>query len=186
MARDRGSRSLRAEFTVERTYVAPGVLEVALRRVRVTGRFRKRREVELVIAARRFREHGQMPDIARYTAELEELAGYCRQGELGCFVRTTPLRGGDVKVTLVERRFDGEHVVTEVLAERAFDAASDDAVERSAAFAAELGVWAEDRNDALEQALRDAADERERTGAAAAERERGARELAEILARLSP
>jgi len=164
--------------------VAPGVLEVSLRRVRVTGRFRKRREVELVIAARRFREVGQMAEIARYSAELEELQAYCERGEHGCFVRTTPLRGGDVKVTLVERRWDGEQVRTEVLAERSFEAASDDAVARSAAFAAELRVFAEDRNDALEAALRDAADDRERARAAADERDRGARELAQILERL--
>lgn len=164
--------------------MAPGVLEVSLRRERVSGRFRKRRDVELVIAARRFREVGQMAEIARFAAELEELQRYCERGELGCFVRTTPLRGGDVKVALVERRFADSEVRTEVLAERSFDAAADDAVERSAAFAAELRVFAEERNDALEAALRDAADDRERGQAAADERARTARELAQILERL--
>ena len=160
------------------------MLEVSLRRLRVSGGLlRRRREVDLVIASRRFRDHGQMAEIARFAAELEELQGYCERGELGCFVRTVPQRSGAVKVSLVERRWDGGEVVTEVLADRSFDAASDDAVQRSAGFAAELRVWAEERNDALEEALRDAADERERARAAAEERARGARELAEILER---
>jgi hypothetical protein len=164
--------------------VAPGVLEVSLARVRVTGRLRKKREVELIIASRRFREVGQMAEIARYAAELEELQAYCERGELGSFVRTTPRHGGAVKVALVERVWDGEQVRTEVLAERVFDAEADDAVQQSAAFAAELRVFAEERNDALEAALRDAGDDRERAQAAADERARSAQELAQILDRL--
>src|SRR5689334_7089124 len=136
----RGDRSIQAEYLVAREHVAPGVLELSLRRVRVEGRLRKRRTVELVIAARRFRDRGQLAEIARYGAELEELQGYCERGEFGCFVRTTPLRGGGVRVTLVERRWDDAQVRTEVLAERVFDASSESALEQSAAFAAELRV----------------------------------------------
>src|SRR4051794_26107289 len=180
----RGDRSIQAEYVVAREHVAPGVLELSLRRERVEGRWRKRRTLELVVASRRFRDRGQMADVARYAAELEELQGYCERGEFGCFVRTTAQRGGGGRVTLIERRWDGSQVRTEILAEREFDAASESAVEHSAAFAAELRVWAEERNDALEAALRDAADERERARAEDAERQRGARELAQILDRL--
>ena len=163
--------------------MAPGVVEVALRRVRVSGRLRKRRHVDAVLACRRFRAAGELDVISRYVSELEELRGYAIRDALGAWVETVPARDGRVRVRLIERRFDGEQVRTDVHADRAFDATAEDAVAVSAAFAAELGAWAEQRNAVLEEAQRTASDDRERAHAEAASRDREARELAEILAR---
>ena len=68
-----------------------------------------------------------------------------------------------------------------MLADRRFDASGDDAVVEAAAFAAELRIWAEQRNEALAAERLDETLEAEAAEAGRRERERLASELARIV-----
>jgi hypothetical protein len=132
-----------------------------------------------VMLSRRFHS-GQLSELTMYAGELEEIVHYATRGQWGCFVETTPMRDGRVRVRMYERSFAADEVHTELHAERTFDA---DAVADSAAFAEELRDWAARRNERAEQDMADAEDERRSELEEQADRQREARELAEILRR---
>ncbi|MBI5104624.1 MAG: DUF3824 domain-containing protein, partial [Solirubrobacterales bacterium] len=103
------------------------------------------------------------------------------RGELGCYVAVDPLSDGSLRVRMVERRVAPDRVVTDILAERVFDAAEPGAVAGSAEVVAELREWAGRRNDDRGAAEQERAGRREDADAELAARRREAAELARIL-----
>jgi hypothetical protein len=139
---------------------------------------------EVVLFHRTFKPRLELDQLERYAQQLERVAKHGNEGTLGCFVDTRT-RDGGVTVTLYERWFDGDQLITDELASRTFDPEEESTLVASAEFVAELEDWSERRNTEretayLEHSVEDAARE-ERS----LERSSAASELTRILAKPS-
>jgi hypothetical protein len=136
-----------------------------------------------VLFHRSFKPMLELDRLQGYASLLERVAQHANEGTLGCFVETDS-RGGEVRITLYERWFDGAKLHCEELASRLFDASDESALVESAEFRGELEQWAEDQNAAREESyLGAAADEQARTERVT-EQAAAAAELAKILSRI--
>jgi hypothetical protein len=138
-----------------------------------------------VLFHRTFKPMGELDDIEAYAGQLELIAAHANAGTFGCFVDTTS-RAGEVQITLYERSFDGRRLRCQSLAHRSFDPEDDSALVASAEFRAQLETWAEDRNEELEEAYRDAVDNDIVRMQRATDRQAAADELARILGESTP
>jgi hypothetical protein len=170
-------------FAVERRFGSrPGTLEIlVVRQDKEVRRMARDRFVDGEVLLRRTVDDRRVDLIAECERLLADVARFAEAGEWGAFVTSLPARDGSVQVRLLERRLDAEGIRVEVLAERRFDAGSESAVVDAAAFAAELRVWAEHRNDALAAARVDETLAAEARAEGQQERERLAAELALIV-----
>jgi hypothetical protein len=141
----------------------------------------KRRRVG-VLARLRAGER-ELSKISRHEAELGEAADYARRGEFGSSVDVHTEAGGAVHVQLVSRHFKGDDFVTEVLADERFDAGDPDALVAATEFAAQLKVWAEERNDALVEETAGALTVDEEEAVTRVARQRAADDLSAIVRR---
>ena len=171
---------------VERTDEASGLVDIALVRTTVEdskGLLRHHREVidRTVLFHRTFRPLLNVNAMESYAARLALVARHANESTFGCFVRTES-SGGNVKVTLYERWFDGTEIHTDQLAQRSFDATDDATLVSSAEFVAELEAWPERQNDEREAAYQSVSDDDELQRSTLADEESASQELADILA----
>jgi hypothetical protein len=172
------------DYHVREAEVAPGVVEVSLTRERRRWHlFGPEPEVIEVLARKRFSAR-DMSGLTSWASVLEEAARHVREGTLGCFVDTEPTSDGKVHIRLYERVIAATQLRTALLAERAFDAGDEQALVRSAEFAAELREWARRRNEERRDAERAALEAEDVRADTARARHQAARELAEILDRV--
>lgn len=164
----------RAEITLVRRAVSHGFLK---------HRHERDRD-EVALFHRTFKPRLEFVELERYAQELERVAKHANEGTMGCFVDTRS-RDGVVKVTLYERWFDGQHLITDELASRTFDPDEESALVASAEFVAELEDCAERRNaERVTAYLEHSADDAVREERAV-ERASAASELAWILGKHS-
>ena len=129
---------------------------------------------------RTFRPLLELFALETYAGLLRRVAQHGNDGTFGCFV-TIDSPVGMLQIRLYERWFDGQLHVDE-LAERLFDPGEDGTLVCSAEFLAELGDWAERRNEEREAAYFEASAEDASRIQRAMERQRVAEELVSILA----
>ena len=130
---------------------------------------------------RTFRPLLELAALETYAGQLARVAQHATDGTLGCFiVIDSPV--GMLQIRLYERWFDGQRLHVNELAQRVFDPGDDGTLVCSAEFLAELGDWAERRNDERDAANLEASAEDGSRAQRAMERERVAEELARILA----
>jgi hypothetical protein len=172
-------------FHIHTEEVEPGVFEISLEHQEGDRRLLGTRWRTVAVLARRRYLANDMFGLAAYRGALEQAAGHAAVGHYGCYVETTHVRGGRVEVELIERVVVDAKVRTSILASRSFDASDDAALVGASEFAAELGEWADRVNTEREQALAEGAVEHDAALEDAAERERAAEELADILRRSS-
>jgi hypothetical protein len=156
---------------------APAIVEVGLERVSERWRWLRR---ERVVAERVFARWFAVRDrIASggYRATLGQAVEHLACGTFGSYVDVDTLTDG-VRVRLVRRTIGARHLEVEIARERVF--ATDDVVE-SAAHAEELRGVAEEENEALWDAARDAAARAGDQMAEARQRAHDAAELSRIL-----
>jgi hypothetical protein len=173
------------EYRVQRTPRGTAGVEVELVRSSAhhEGLLLKHRHADdgEVLFRRTFRPIGEADQIEAYASQLEQISAHASAGTFGCFVDTTT-QGGEVRITLYERWFDGGRLHCEPLAERSFDPEDEAALVQSAEFRAQLETWAEERNDELEALYLAAVDDDSVRVQRATERQAAAEELAGILA----
>src|SRR5262249_28798260 len=156
----------------------PGTLEIVLVHQRKeVRRLARDRYLDGEVLLSRTVDDRRVDLIAECERLLGDAARYADAGEWGAHVTSVPERDGSLRVRLLERRLTAAGIRVEVLADRRFDAGGDDAVVQAAAFAAELRVWAEQRNEALAAERLDETLEAEAAEAGRRERERLAVEL---------
>ena len=172
-------------FNIHNEEVEPGVFELSLEHQEGDRRLLGTRWQTVAVLARRRYPANDMFGLAAYKSTLEQAAGHAAAGHYGCYVETTHMRGGRVEVELIERVIADTKLRTSILASRSFDASDDEALVAASEFAAELGAWADRVNTEREQALAEGAVEHDAALEDAAERERAAAELADILRRSS-
>jgi hypothetical protein len=176
----------RYRYEVERDYPRPGFVDVALvRREAPHGKFHRLRQhgrdEELMLFHRTFRPLLELAALETYAGQLARVAQHATDGTLGCFiVIDSPV--GMLQIRLYERWFDGQRLHVNELAQRVFDPGDDGTLVCSAEFLAELGDWAERRNDERDAANLEASAEDGSRTQRAMERDRVAEELARILA----
>ena len=176
----------RYRYEVERDYPRPGFVDVALvRREEPQGKFHRLHQhghdEELMLFHRTFRPLLELAALETYAGQLARVAQHATDGTLGCFiVIDSPV--GMLQIRLYERWFDGQRLHVNELAQRVFDPGDDGTLVCSAEFLAELGDWAERRNDERDAANLEASAEDGSRTQRAMERERVAEELARILA----
>jgi hypothetical protein len=170
-------------FVVERRFGArPGTLDIVLvRQDKEVRRLARDRYADGEVILSRTVDDRRVGLIAECERLLGEAARFAGAGQWGAHVTSEPDRDGSVRVRLLERRLTADGIRVEVLADRRFDASGQDAVVEAASFAAELRVWAEQRNEALRAERLDQTLAAEAAEAARCERERLAGELARIL-----
>jgi hypothetical protein len=123
----------------------------------------------------------QLAALEAYAGQLTRVAQHASDGTFGCFV-VIDSRVGMLQIGLYERWFDGQRLHVDELRRRVFDPGDEGTLVCSAEFLAELGDWAERRNEERETAYLEAsADDASRTQRAM-EQEQVAEELARILA----
>jgi signal transduction histidine kinase len=160
------------------------MVEVSLTRERRRWRlFGPEPEVVEVLARKRFHA-SDLSGLTTWASVLEQAAQHTRSGTLGCFVTTTPTDEGSVRICLYERVIAPTELHTTLLADRSFDASDERALVASAEFAEELRAWAKRRNAQRRSAEQAALEQEDVTAVATQERQRAARELAEILQRV--
>jgi hypothetical protein len=172
-----------ARFVVERrSGPRPGTLDIVLvRQEKEARRLARDRYASGEVILSRTVDDRRVDLIAESERLLGDAARFAGAGEWGAHVTNEPDRDGSVRVRLLERRLTADGIRVEVLADCRFDASGDDAVVEAASFAAELRIWAEQRNDAIRAERLDQAFEAEAAEASRRERERLAGELARIL-----
>jgi hypothetical protein len=179
-------QSMPERFHIHSEEVEPGVFELSLEQQAGARHLLRGTEWRTIaVLARRRYLANDMFGMASYRAALEQAAQHATTGHYGCYVETRRLRGGKVEVELIERVVVESKLRTEILASRTFDASDEGALVASSEFAAELSDWAERVNTERETVLAEGAVERDAALADAAERERAAAELEEILRRTS-
>jgi hypothetical protein len=173
-------------FHIHSEEVEPGVFELSLEQQEGARHLLRGTHWQTVaVLARRRYLANDMFGMASYRAALEQAAGHATAGHYGCYVETRRLRGGKVQVELIEREVVDAKLRTAILASRTFDASDEDALVASSEFAAELSDWADRVNTERETVLAEGRAEHDQALADAAERERAAAELEEILRRAS-
>ncbi len=170
-------------FVVERrSGQRPGTVEIVLvRQEKEARRLARDRYVDGEVILSRTLDDRRVDLVGECERLLQDAARFAGTGEWGAHVTSLADRDGSVRVRLLERRLTTDGIRVEVLADRRFDASGDDAVVEAAAFAAELRVWAEQRNEAIAAERLDETLEADAAEAAQRERERLAAELARIV-----
>src|SRR5919108_2205920 len=141
------------EWRVYEDDPAPGIVEVGLERVELRGRLWWREPVVRErLLGRRFLS-GDVVARTAYRGTLRQAIEHMARGTFGSYVDVDTLTDG-VRVRLVRRTIGARHLEVEIARERVF--ATDDVVD-SAAHAEELRGVAEEENEALWDAARDAA-----------------------------
>jgi hypothetical protein len=156
---------------------APGIVEVGLERLRERRRWLRR---EGVVAERVFARWFATRDrIASggYRAMLGQAVEHLARGTFGSYVDVDALNDG-VRIRLVRRTIGARHLEVEIVRERVFG--TEDVVD-SAVHAEELRGVAEEENEALWDAARDAAARATDWLAEARQRAHDAAELSRIL-----
>jgi hypothetical protein len=172
-----------SEYKVEQRLGERGTAILELVRYEVQrGLLRSRRRRVEVLARLRAPQDDPVR-ISRHHGELGEAADHASRGEFGNTVDVRSERDGIMRVRLIARAFKGENFVTEILADRTFDAADDASLVNASEFAAELRGWAEDRNDELALQTRADLDADSDAEAQRVARDRAAQQLAGIVAR---
>jgi len=172
-------------FHIHTEEVEPGVFELSLEQQEGARHLLSTRWATVAVLARRRYLANDMFGLAAYKGALAQAAELAAAGQYGCYVETRRQRGGKVEVELIERKIVDTKLKTEILASRAFDATDDSALVSSAEFAAELREWADRVNDERSEKLAEGLAEHDAALEDAAERDRAAHELAEILRRAS-
>jgi hypothetical protein len=170
-------------FVVERRFgQRPGTLEILLvRKDRQVRRLARDRYADGEVVLSRTIDDRRVDLVGECERLLQDAARFAEAGEWGAHVTSLADRDGSVRVRLLERRLTADGIRVEMLADRRFDASGDDAVVEAAAFAAELRIFAEQRNEALAAERLDETLEAEAAEAGRRERERLASELARIV-----
>jgi TPP-dependent pyruvate/acetoin dehydrogenase alpha subunit len=171
------------EYKVERRPGEPGRCVIELVKYEVErGLILSRRRRAGVLARLRADDY-DLAKISRHKGELGEAADYARRGEFGTCVDVQTARDGSVQVRLVSRHFTGDDFVTEVTADECFDAGDPDALVAASEFAAELKVWAEERNEDLVEETASVLSADDEATATRIARQRAADELSAIVRR---
>jgi len=133
-------------FVASREDLADGTIAVGLFRYRLAhGWLGPRVVAEDLLASARFSAE-QADEIGRCISRFAQAAELGNRGELGAYVRASRSADGTLNVALVENVLTADDLRREVLDERQFDPADENALVSCAAYRSELESRAEDLN----------------------------------------